>query len=37
MQAALDRSGYLAELEAEHSVESAGRLENLGELVGLGP
>ena len=34
LQAALDRSGYLAELEAEHSVESAGRLENLGELVG---
>ncbi len=34
IQAALDSSGYLAELEAEHSVESAGRLENLGELVG---
>ena len=33
-QAALDRSGYLDELEAEHTVESAGRLENLGELVG---
>ena len=28
------RSGYLAELEAEDTVESAGRLENLGELVG---
>ena len=27
-------SGYLAELEAEHTVEAAGRLENLGELVG---
>jgi DNA helicase-2/ATP-dependent DNA helicase PcrA len=34
LQAALERSGYLAELEAEQSVESAGRLENLGELVG---
>ena len=30
LQAALDSSGYLAELEAERSVESAGRLENLG-------
>ena len=27
-------SGYLAELEAEHTVEAAGRLENLGELIG---
>ncbi len=34
LQAALEASGYLAELEAEHTVESAGRLENLGELVG---
>jgi DNA helicase-2/ATP-dependent DNA helicase PcrA len=34
LQAALDDSGYIAELEAEASVESAGRLENLGELVG---
>jgi ATP-dependent DNA helicase UvrD/PcrA len=34
LQAALDRSGYLAELEAEDTVESAGRIENLGELVG---
>nr|MBA3288988.1 UvrD-helicase domain-containing protein [Acidimicrobiia bacterium] len=34
LQAALQGSGYLAELEAEDSVESAGRLENLGELVG---
>ena len=34
LQAALERSGYLAELEAEDTVESAGRLENLGELVG---
>jgi len=34
LQAALTDSGYLAELEAEGSVESAGRVENLGELVG---
>ncbi|MEO8265814.1 MAG: UvrD-helicase domain-containing protein [Ilumatobacteraceae bacterium] len=34
LQAALTESGYLAELEAEGSVESAGRIENLGELVG---
>ena len=34
LQQALDDSGYLAELEAEESVEAAGRLENLGELVG---
>ena len=34
LQAALTDSGYLAELEADGSVESAGRLENLGELVG---
>jgi DNA helicase-2/ATP-dependent DNA helicase PcrA len=34
LQAALEHSGYLQELEAEHTVESAGRLENLGELVG---
>jgi DNA helicase-2/ATP-dependent DNA helicase PcrA len=34
LQAALERSGYVEELEAEHTVESAGRLENLGELVG---
>ncbi len=30
-----ERSGYTAELEAERSVESAGRLENIAELVGL--
>jgi DNA helicase-2/ATP-dependent DNA helicase PcrA len=34
LQAALDGSGYLAELEAENTVEAAGRVENLGELVG---
>ena len=32
--AVLDRSGYIAELEAEHSVEADGRIENLAELVG---
>jgi DNA helicase-2/ATP-dependent DNA helicase PcrA len=31
---ALEFSGYLAELEAEGSVEANGRIENLGELVG---
>jgi len=30
----LDRSGYVAELEAEGGVEAEGRLENLEELVG---
>ncbi|MFZ4720789.1 MAG: 3'-5' exonuclease, partial [Ilumatobacteraceae bacterium] len=34
LRAALDQSGYTAELEAEESVEAAGRLENIGELVG---
>ncbi len=34
LQAALEASGYLAELEAEDTVESAGRLENLHELIG---
>ena len=34
LQACLDDSGYLAELEAEDTVESHGRVENLGELVG---
>ena len=34
LQAALEESGYIGELEAERSVEAAGRLENLGELVG---
>jgi len=34
LQAAIDESGYLGELEAEDTVESHGRLENLGELVG---
>ena len=30
----LDRTGYVAELEAERSIEAEGRLENLAELVG---
>jgi DNA helicase II / ATP-dependent DNA helicase PcrA len=34
LQAALDESGYLAELEAEDTIEAVGRLENLAELVG---
>ncbi|MDQ3294215.1 MAG: UvrD-helicase domain-containing protein, partial [Actinomycetota bacterium] len=35
LEAALDRSGYLAELQVEHSVEAEGRLENLAELIGF--
>jgi DNA helicase-2/ATP-dependent DNA helicase PcrA len=34
LEAALQRSGYLQELEAEHTVESQGRIENLAELIG---
>jgi DNA helicase-2/ATP-dependent DNA helicase PcrA len=34
IEAAMQRSGYVAELEAEHSIESEGRIENLAELVG---
>ncbi|WP_394939190.1 UvrD-helicase domain-containing protein [uncultured Ilumatobacter sp.] len=34
LQLALDGSGYLAELEAEDSVEAHTRLENMGELIG---
>jgi DNA helicase-2/ATP-dependent DNA helicase PcrA len=34
LQEVLDRSGYLAELQAEHTIESEGRLENLAELIG---
>ncbi|HNJ97916.1 MAG TPA: 3'-5' exonuclease, partial [Ilumatobacteraceae bacterium] len=34
LQAVLDASGYLAELEAEETVEAAGRIENIGELIG---
>ncbi|HAB57161.1 MAG: DNA helicase PcrA [Acidimicrobiaceae bacterium] len=35
IEEALDRSGYLAELQNERSVEAEGRLENLSELVGM--
>src|SRR5581483_7100156 len=35
VEAVLDRTGYLAELEAERSIEAAGRIENLHELVGV--
>lgn len=34
LEAVLARSGYLAELEAERSVEAQGRVENLQELIG---
>ncbi|MDW3214064.1 MAG: DNA helicase PcrA [Ilumatobacteraceae bacterium] len=34
LQAVIDESGYLGELEAEDTVEAHGRIENLGELVG---
>jgi len=35
LEAALDRTGYLRELQAEGSIESEGRVENLQELVGV--
>jgi DNA helicase-2/ATP-dependent DNA helicase PcrA len=35
IEEALDRSGYLEELQIERSVEAEGRLENLSELVGM--
>ena len=35
LEAAMERSGYVAELRAEHSVEADGRIENLAELVGV--
>ena len=34
LEAILDRTGYVAELQAERSIEAEGRLENLAELVG---
>src|SRR4029450_10529218 len=34
LQQMLERSGYLDQLEAERTIESEGRLENLAELVG---
>ncbi|MGH9075332.1 MAG: ATP-dependent helicase, partial [Acidimicrobiales bacterium] len=33
LEAVLERSGYRAELEADQTVEGAGRLENVGELM----
>lgn len=35
IEEALDRSGYLEELQADRSIEAEGRLENLSELVGM--
>jgi len=35
LESMLDRTGYLAELEAERSIEAQGRIENLAELVGV--
>jgi DNA helicase-2/ATP-dependent DNA helicase PcrA len=35
LEAAVAGSGYLGELEAEHSIEAQGRIENLAELVGV--
>ena len=35
VQAVLEDTGYLAELEADHSIEAEARLENLQELVGV--
>jgi DNA helicase-2/ATP-dependent DNA helicase PcrA len=34
LEAVVTRTGYAAELQAEHSVEAEGRLENLAELIG---
>ncbi|HEU5152670.1 MAG TPA: UvrD-helicase domain-containing protein [Iamia sp.] len=34
LEVLLDKSGYVAELRAEHSIEAEGRIENLAELVG---
>jgi DNA helicase-2/ATP-dependent DNA helicase PcrA len=35
LEAILDRTGYMAELESERSIEAQGRIENLQELVGV--
>jgi DNA helicase-2/ATP-dependent DNA helicase PcrA len=35
LEAILERTGYTAELQAEHTIEAEGRLENLAELVGV--
>jgi DNA helicase-2/ATP-dependent DNA helicase PcrA len=34
LESALGRSGYVDDLQAEHSIEAEGRLENIAELVG---
>ena len=34
LEEVVKKSGYLGDLEAEHSVEAEGRIENLAELVG---
>jgi DNA helicase-2/ATP-dependent DNA helicase PcrA len=34
LESVLGRSGYVDELQAEHSIEAEGRLENIAELVG---
>ena len=34
LESVLGRSGYVDELQAEHSIEAEGRLENLAELIG---
>jgi DNA helicase-2/ATP-dependent DNA helicase PcrA len=36
IETVLDRTGYLAALEAERTIEAQGRIENLQELVGVG-
>ncbi len=35
LEAILDRTGYVAGLQAEHTIEAEGRLENLAELIGV--
>jgi DNA helicase-2/ATP-dependent DNA helicase PcrA len=35
VEAVLEETGYVAELEAEHTIEALGRIENLQELVGV--
>jgi superfamily I DNA/RNA helicase len=35
VEGVLEETGYVAELEAEHTVEAQGRIENLQELVGV--
>ena len=35
LRAVIDSTGYVAELEAERSIEAVGRIENINELVGV--